>query len=165
VNADRKTRATRIAADNLSLALEDMERRVRTGSSYYCGIGGELGGVRGCSGETSISFTEQDGITRTTYKLEGNKITRQHICIVAPCVNSLVYDTPIDVTAPEVSITSGTGLKFIVQGSTPGVLPTGDSVQPYVTVVIDGSIGATANPAGQAKFKIQTTITQRNYDI
>lgn len=157
VNADRKSRATRIATDNLNLALEDMQRKIRTGSSYYCGPGGEssLTAIRDCSGypgDSVISFTEQDGVTRTTYSLG---------LLTSPGTPKSVYryrsaGIPIPVTAPEISISD---LKFFVQGSTPG-----DPIQPYVVIVIDGAIINTANPALGASFKIQTTVTQRNYD-
>lgn len=164
VNADRKSRAVRIASDNLNLALEDMQRRIRTGSTYYCGaLNTDVGGVGDCSTGDTLSFTEQDGVTRTTYTLASNKITREYKCMVnLLCSSFVTYGIPIDVTAPEISIT---GLKFIVQGSYPasGAVTT-DLVQPYVTMVIDGSIVNAANPSLGASFKIQTTVTQRDYD-
>lgn len=157
VNADRKSRATRIATDNLNLALEDMQRRIRTGSTYYCGaLGTDVGGTGNCAttpGDT-LSFTEQDG-TRTTYTLDSanKKIKRVRVA------------GSLDVTAPEISITS---LKFIVQGTSPASGAGGppyDLYEPFVVIFVGGSIGGSAtNPAGKVDFKIQTTVTQRNYD-
>lgn len=158
VNADRKSRSVRIAADNLNLALEDMQRRVKTGLNYYCGTDTTLTGVYDCPGGTSgasFSFLEQDGQTRTTYTYDsGSKaIYRQSSGAIA-----LYPGENIRVTAPEISISD---VKFIVKGSTPGaVADGGDGVQAYVTIVISGSI-AGAQPTN---FNIQTMITQRNYD-
>lgn len=146
LNADRKSRATRIAMDNLNLALEDMSRRIKTGTSYYCnGIISSLG-TNDCSstGESSIAFTEQDGVTRTAYRLEGGAIKR----------TVGVSGTELPVTAPEITIRN---LKFIVNGSS-----SGDITQPYVAILIEGDTRAGQITSG---FKIQTTVTQRAYDI
>ena len=141
VNTDRKARSVRIAADNLNIALEDMSRRIKTGSSYYCGAGGEaLLSANNCTSgvNTILFFTNQDGI-RTKYELSGNSILRD--------------GTPI--TSSEITISS---LKFIVSGSAVG---TADNEQPMVVIAIDGSLGSGATASG---FKIQTTVTQRAYD-
>lgn len=152
VNADRKSRAVRIASDNLNLALEDMQRRIRTGSSYYCGaLNTDVGGVGDCpSGGDTLSFTEQDGVTRTTYHWGGSS---------DKTIYRISSTGSIQVTAPEISIY---GLKFIVQGST--LATDGDTNQPYVNIVIDGSIIDAAHTMLNTTFKIQTTVTQRNYD-
>lgn len=141
VNTDRKARSVRIAADNLNIALEDMSRRIKTGSSYYCGAGGEaLLSVNNCASgvNTILFFTNQDG-TRTKYELSGTSILRDGTSI----------------TSTEITIT---GLKFIVSGSAVG---SADNQQPMVVIVIDGSLGSGATASG---FKIQTTVTQRAYD-
>lgn len=152
VNADRKSRAVRIATDNLNLALEDMQRRIRTGSYYWCGTGGEssLVAVQNClSGSNTLSFTEQDG-SRTTYFVSSGVIKRQTV------------SGSIDVTSTEISITS---LKFIVQGSALGPSGLGaDRNQPYVVISIDGAINNAGHPTLNTSFEIQTTVTQRNYD-
>lgn len=138
VNTDRKSRAVRIAADNLNIALEDMSRRIKTGSTYNCGGGA---GTNNCAspGLSSFAFTEQDGATRTVYSLSGSAIWRG----------------AERVTSPEINITS---LKFVVSGSLVG---TADNIQPIVVIVIDGSLGA---GTASTTFKIQTTVTQRAYD-
>lgn len=139
VNADRKARAVRIAADNLNLTLEDMSRRIKTGNTYNCGGGAT--GTNDCSGgSSSFAFNEKVG-TRTTYKLESGSIFRNGT----------------QVTSPEITIT---GLNFIVSGSAP-LSSGGNTMQPMVVVAIDGSLGAGIK--GSA-FKIQTTVTQREYD-
>jgi prepilin-type N-terminal cleavage/methylation domain-containing protein len=152
VNADRKSRNVRITADNLNLALEDMQRRVRTGSNYWCGAGGDSSpSVQDCPGsDTTFSFTEQDG-TRTTYTLGGTIIKRK------------TATGSIDVTAPEIVINN---LKFLVQGSAIGPGSGGtDKNQPSVVIMLTGSITDAAHPSLSESFNIQTMVTQRNYDI
>lgn len=159
VNMDRKSRAVRIAADNLNVALEDISRRIKTGSSYYCatgGAGGEaLNSVNDCpAGGDTLFFDDQNG-ERVKYVLTSNAIWR-----------SVGTEPAIRATSPEISITT---LKFVVFGSptcggtTPCTSnpPTSDAVQPIVTIVIDGSLGANGVTS---PFKIQTTAAQRSYD-
>ncbi|MDO8603903.1 MAG: type II secretion system protein [bacterium] len=144
VNADRKARAVRVAADNLNIALEDMSRRIKTGTSYYCGPGGDaLLSVKDCaSGGNTLFFTGQDGF-RTMYTLDSS----------GAILRSIAPDAPISATSPEIKITS---LNFIVNGSDPT-----DKIQPVVAISISGSLSAgTANTT----FKMQTTVTQRQYD-
>lgn len=145
LNADRKSRSTRIAMDSLNLSLEDMARRIKTGSAYYCEGTVASTGTNDCSGggETSIAFTEQDGVTRTAYRLEGTTIKRQ--------VGTGGIELPI--VSSEITINK---LLFIVNGS-----DVTDSLQPYVTILIDG----TTKGKVFSNFKIQTTVTQRSYDI
>ena len=146
LNADRKSRFTRIATDSLNISLEDMARRIKTGSAYYCGdkvIGmSSLTNTLDCvSGGPTIVFTEQDGTTRTFYNFEGTTIKRQR------------GPLEISVVPPEITINK---LTFTVKGS-----DINDSVQPSVTILIDG----TTTGKISSHFKVQTTVTQRAYDI
>lgn len=157
INADRKSRATRIAMDNLNIALEDMSRRIKTGTAYDCGGGSNSGltATNDCdvAGNISqIAFTEQDGTTRTSYWLDGDG---------GVIKRSSDGGAGLPVTSSsEVTIIS---LKFIVGGSTkwaPG--GGGDTAQPYVVIFIDGVTNAGKITSA---FKMQTTVTQRAYDI
>ncbi|MBI3634050.1 MAG: prepilin-type N-terminal cleavage/methylation domain-containing protein [Candidatus Yonathbacteria bacterium] len=144
LNADRKSRSTRIAMDSLNISLEDMARRIKTGTSYYCGGTTSSTGTMDCSsGGTSIAFTEQDGITRTAYRLDGTTIKRQ--------VGNTGVELPV--VASEIIINK---LIFIVRGS-----DANDSIQPYVTILIDGATTGKVT----SSFNVQTTVTQRSYDI
>ena len=151
VNADRKSRVVRIATDNLNLALEDMQRRIKTGYDYNCGGGAEVADCDTVS-KDSLAFTDQDG-KRTTYRLNTGRIER--------IVGSEV--TYLPVTSPEINIAD---LKFFVKGSPLfGVAPGQDKIQPTVLLAIKGSLGAvSANPAAKTGFNIQTVVTQRLYD-
>ncbi len=145
LNADRKSRSTRITMDSLNISLEDMARRIKTGTAYRCGGTILDTGRRDCPspGESSIVFTEQDGATRTAYRLDGTTIKRQ--------VGTVGIELPV--VAPEITINK---LRFIVGGS-----GTNDSVQPHVTILIDG---ATTGKI-PSSFNVQTTVTSRAYDI
>ncbi len=152
VNADRKSRATRIAMDNLNLTLEDMSRRIKTGYGYDCVFINEpVGGSTDCSvsdNASQFNFYGQDG-ELVTYNKVGTGITRQILGL-----------STLLVTAPEIIINK---LQFVVGGSTRG--PSGggtDVAQPYVVILVDGS---TKVGAVTSNFKIQTMVTQRAYDI
>lgn len=137
VNTDRKARSVRVAADNLNLALEDMSRRIKTGTGYGCG--GASVPTDCPSGASSFSFTDQATTTRTTYTLSGGAILREGQ----------------RATSPEITITR---LTFIVRGA-----PAGDNIQPSVLVLVDGALLPSPGIA-TTTFKIQTLITQRVYD-
>lgn len=153
VDTDRKSRTVRISMDNLNLALENMNRSIKTGTSYFCGAGGEFSGVQDCAipGQSTFSFTKQDG-ARATYTLYNNRIWQ-----------TVGASVPMPITAPEIYIES---LNFSVQGSAYGPgNGGGDYTQPYVILVINGTVGSTSlNLVSKSGFKIQTIITQRAYD-
>lgn len=165
INADRKSRATRIATDNLNLALEDMMRKIKTGDAYGCDAGGD------CTAGKVFSFTDQTGVNFIYKRGVGSGVI---VSGTAPsgCGNAYYTSTqgcllredgsvavPMIATSPEIDITS---LKFAVSGST----VFSDRAQPVVMVVIDGSIGANLpNTAGKSAFSIQTVVTQRPYDM
>ncbi|HAS84935.1 MAG TPA: hypothetical protein DCS23_02605 [Candidatus Yonathbacteria bacterium] len=137
VNTDRKARSVRIASDNLNITLEDMSRRIKTGSGYDCGA---IGAPTDCaSGLSSLTFDDQDG-NQVTYSWDN--------------INFSILRNGVPITSPEIVIT---GLKFVVSGSAPAP----DARQPMVAIVIDGSLGSGTTESG---FKIQTTVTQREYD-
>lgn len=148
VNADRKSRSVRIAADNLNIALEDMSRRIKTGSTYFCGTndaGGTLDCTVGASNNT-LFFMGQDGL-RVKYTLDN---TTHAIW------RTVGLEQAIQATSPEISINN---LDFVVAGS-PN-LTSGNKKQPTVTILIDGALGT---GVASSTFKIQTTVTQRAYD-
>ena len=155
VNTDRKSRVVRISMDNLNLALENMTRSIKTGTSYYCGSGGEISGVQDCpisSHQSTLSFTEQDGITRATYLYNNGRIWQK-----------IGAGVPTPITAPEIYIDR---VNFSVQGSALGPGNGGaDAAQPYVTIVVQGTVNPGAvNLNTSSTFKIQTVVTQRAYD-
>ncbi|MBI3495157.1 type II secretion system protein [Candidatus Berkelbacteria bacterium] len=184
VSTDRKSRAVRIAMDNLNLALEDMTRKIKTGSMYYCGIA-DTGGVADCAATSyAFSFTAQDGVSRISYqRAVGDSFGS--VVLGTDCGPSFAAGqgcimrsdgaTFMLATSPEVDIK---GLRFLVTGSAlcgtsiPCVSapPTTDAIQPVVVVLINGAfmtglgLGGLGQSAGKSEFRIQSTVTQRAYD-
>lgn len=165
LNADRKSRATRIAIDNLNLSLEDMSRRIKTGTTYNCGGGA---GVNDCaSGGIVLAINDQDD-QRVIYKrgvgtgvIElGNSpsgcgptfSSSTQGCLI----RHITSGTPQLVTGKDIHIAN---LRFVVNGT--DSFPA-DTAQPYVVVLVEGI--TTAGKITSA-FKLQTTITQRMYDL
>lgn len=156
VNADRKSRATRIAMDNLNLTLEDMSRRIKTGSSYNCGA--NIAPTKDCSGgENSFKFVDQDN-RPIIYKWAQGTGCSVSYGLAQGCILRTIPGDPLTsfmlATSPEIDITK---LKFLVSGS--DLSP--DTRQPVVVVMIEGTLGVDPK---KTTFKIQTTITQRKYD-
>jgi len=163
VNSDRKSRATRVATDNLNLTLEEMSRKIKTGSSYSC-LG--AAGVADCyTAQSILAFTDQTNV-RIIYKRGvgggaivggvsasgcGTSYTATQGCILRSDGGAAFIQS----TSPEIDVTS---LRFFVTGS--ALWP--DTTQPSVVVAIDGMLGNQAST--KVAFKIQTTITQRAYD-
>lgn len=170
INADRRARATRIASDNLNLTLEDISRRIKTGSVYTCG-GLNLGLPNDCSSPSSLFwFVDQSG-KRSMYKrgvgnvggLAGGNApsactdgslpyTATQGCILRSDNNGAAFRSA---TGPDIDITS---LDFRVLGSAKAP----DTTQPVVVLSIGGMLGA--GGAVPVAFRIQSTITQRLYD-
>lgn len=166
LNADRKSRVTRIATDNLNLALEDMSRKIKTGSAYNCGAGGDcaagVGNTITFLGQNGVSFIYKRGIGpgalvsgigasgcgSALYTATQGCLLREDVGLVIPMI----------ATSPEIDITN---LSFAVLGS--AVFP--DRVQPVVVIKIDGALGVNSlNQANKSAFSIQTAVTQRAYD-
>jgi len=175
VNSDRKARSVRIASDNLNIALEDMQRRIKTGSTYNCG---GTAGVADCMPPTLpgtvFSFTDDNTATRYTYKQVigntavpggcGPEFVAGQGCILRSSDGGVTF---MLATSPEIDIKK---LNFYVLGSSPcgGTTPctvsppTLDAKQPVVVILIKGTVGGTSPLA--TSFNIQTTVTQRAYD-
>lgn len=160
LNADRKSRATRTAIDNLNLSLEDMSRRIKTGTTYNCGGGADTADCP--TGGTILAITDQDD-QRVIYKRGiGTGAVTAGGCgsaLFSGLQGCLVRDkagTVLAVTGKDINIQN---LRFVVNGT--ASFPA-DTAQPYVVVLVDGV--TTAGKITSA-FKLQTTITQRMYDL
>lgn len=165
INADRTSRQLRIATDNLNLTIEDMSRRIKTGTRYGCDPVSNPGSVNGTNdcvnGRESIAFTDQNGV-RTMYKLGlGTSDSNTGGCgdplyeLTRRCILRFSDGAWTPVTSYEINITK---LRFFVRGSS-----SADVVQPYVIILVDGELGVPPKPV--TKFKVQTMVTQRQLDI
>ena len=172
VNADRKSRATRIATDNLNLVLEDMSRKIKTGVNYRCG--GGFSGTLDCTAfNETFSFNDQSGQLVTYKRAQGSLSVSlgwgcgDDFSGARGCILRRVGGTTnpfMLATSPEIDIKE---LKFWVSGSKL-LLSDGDTRQPAVVISIWGYIGPSVsnapNQAEKSTFRIQTTITQRTHD-
>jgi len=156
-----KSSTTRIAMDNLSVAIESMARNIRTGYTYRCNNGSDFYTpsappiAQDClGGGVSLSFYNQDGII-TGYLFRSGQPTGPNNVILFNQNNvlckSLTPEKCLLLTAPEITITN---LKFYVMGAA-----TADANQPRVNIVVQGTAGT--DPRTQSKFNIYTSVTQR----
>lgn len=167
LDADRKSRATRMAMDNLNLSLEDMSRRIKTGTEYDCS-GGASGTANCFSGGAVLAATDQSD-ERVIYKrgTGSNVITTGNAAsgcgtgfsAAQGCIVRDKAGTALRVTGSDINITN---LMFYVRGSAIWTPSSGDIIQPYVVIMVEGV--ATEGKVA-TKFNIQTTVTQRAYDI
>lgn len=162
VSADKHSRGVRIATDNLSLALEDMVRRIKTGSQYICDGGNECveNNSQWGDGGTKFQFIDQDGMpmyyTRGVGPGNlpggcGNVLyTATQGCIIR------ATDTTLAVaTSPEIDIKD---LIFWLYGA-----DSSDDIQPFVRILVDGLVKVSASDS--PRFQIEALVTQRQPDV
>jgi prepilin-type N-terminal cleavage/methylation domain-containing protein len=142
LSLDRRVRATNDVSNNLNFVVDTMARSIRTGTTYQCG------GGTNCvypSGQSTFTFKDDQSNT-VKYALSAGQITE--------CSGSGCIDTPI--TDPRITISN---LTFFVSG-----VGAGDTVQPFVTFIIKGSITVDPQQTPVA-FSIQTSAIMRQTDI
>lgn len=157
--SDKKAETLKSVMNNLNFALDSMSRSIRTGTNYHCGSGGDTTQPFDCADTPSnyLVFLAVDG-SRVTYMYEplavncgpgaGGCIKRD----ITPPVG--LATGLLQITAPEVIISN---LAFYVKGA-----PTGDGIQPKVTLTLSGYVQVTATQ--KSSFNLQTSVTQRIYD-
>lgn len=137
IGSNNQAQGISTGINNLSFALEDMTRNMRTGS-YYCAVGA------GCTA-SSFSFIDENGALVTySHGTQG-------------AVGDIIKNdgSPTPLTDSSVDVTS---LTFYYSGVTPG-----DTYQPYVTIIVsaDVSIGH----GKTEKFTIESSAVMRGPDI
>ncbi len=146
IGADREAQATTTGINNLSFALDTMTRSIRTGTNYNCASMGDCP-----SGGSSFSFVDSDGTATVTYSLVGGRIQEQETMTSGTKTVSALTDQSVTVSS----------LTFYVSGTQK---PPADYTQPYVTIVITGSV-----PVGSGKpskqFTIESSATMRGTDL
>ncbi len=154
MNANRRAQALQSVMNNLNIALDGIVRSTRMGSAYdgsaFC-VGNSEGPKDCTDGSTSFSFTPYDPDTGPwvySFALDEDGVGRIY--------KSMQGQVPIEITAPEVSITD---MKFYVIGTTRG-----DDVQPKVVIVVRGTAGVEGS-AAHTTFHIQATAVQRLLDL
>ncbi len=149
ITLDKEARATNELVTNLSFAVENIARNVRTGKAYACGAPGAGNGT--CS---QLSFTDSSGQTVTYLrKTDGVGGTAGTIgqCTSGACNGSVA----VALTDPRISITT---LVFRVTG-----VGSSDQAQPQVLMSIRGTM--VASKGKTVDFTLQTSATQRELEI
>ncbi len=151
----------RAVLDNLSFALEEMSRNLRTGYSYHCEPNGEaLANAekpKSCDLGYLIAFEDTHG--------SPDVLNDQWVYKIDSGTNGLNISKSIDsgaswielVDTPNLIIDSSSG--FSVLGAEP---PPDDTNQPLVVIKIAGEI---VSKDGNTSFSLQTTVSQRLLDI
>ena len=138
LGANRKAQAVKAVMNNLNFALDSMNRAIRVGTDYDCG-------VPACdtSGSSVFGFIDTDG-NDVTYRL--NDATSR----IERSVNNAAF-SPL--TSPGVVVER---LTFYADGESGS-----DSRQPRVLIVIGGEAGEEKT---RTQFDLQTLISQRILD-
>lgn len=152
INSNKQAKAIKLVVNNVNLAMEGMTRDLRVGFQY-CDTRSQLeNGVcdTGSSGSTQIWFTTDEGLQLSSYALDSGTIKRCIATTSSACPSSINDPRYLPLTGSDVTIND---LRFYIQGTTAG-----DSIQPYITLVIRGTIRV-----GDIldTFQLQSTISQR----
>lgn len=169
--ANRKADILNSSVNNLSFALDSMSRSLRTGTNYHCTSGGVdlddpldcgAGGPSGTTPGTYIAFLSADKEKIAyCYDATAKVVKRQ----VIPAGSSSSLSTScssssfLPLTMPEVTVTN---LSFYVTGAETKN-STGNTVQPKVTILLNAYVSVKATQ--KSLFNLQTTVTQRIYDL
>ncbi len=168
--AIRRAQAINSLINNLSSGLESMSRSVRTGTTYHCGAGGVLTSPQDCVAPnpdsfftylafdgTPVSYCLSDPSSPPTaptcYADTPNTTCPVGMsCTILRSLNGSPYSR---LTSPEVQIKF---FGYYVEGAL-----LGDNKQPKATIIISGTVPVTSGQ--NSTFNIQTSITQRIYDL
>ena len=157
VGASRRSIAAQSVINNLNFAIDDMSRTIRNGTDYVF-----------TPDSQQITATSSDGV-KVMYKFASGVCTvgYLHGCIMKS-VNNGDF---LPITSPEISFDDN-GAKFYLIGASPrsgntcvsGTQPANtDCIQPKVTLILRAHVDYMGNPI--ANLNIETTMTQRRYDI
>jgi prepilin-type N-terminal cleavage/methylation domain-containing protein len=149
IDANHKAQGLKITINNLSLAIENMARHLRTGKDY------QVDGVKGnCSdpGVDGIRFTDQYG-NDTRYRLNSGAVD------VFGGFGGMTDWFPI--TSADILIDR---LCFYISGT-----GFGDTIQPRVLMTVGGVVSVStaigAKEKTTSRFDIQTFVSQRLPDV
>ena len=148
INLSRQAQGTATGINNLAFALETITRSIRTGSLYSCG---DFGG--NCpNGGSSFSFRNVSG-AMVTYALAGSEPD----LYIQRTVDGVTQSALTDPSSVAIS-----SLTFYVSGVETAA--SGEYTQPYVTIVISGSVSSGSGRTTQT-FAIETGSTMRGIDL
>lgn len=141
ISANKQAKGIKLVVNNVNLAMESMTRDLRVGFQYCDSQSqSETGSCDSVTGTTQIWFTTDQGDQFSSYRLFDGSIQRR----------IGTSGTFFDVTGEDVVIDD---MQFYIQGTLAG-----DTVQPFVTIVVDGTIRVAEVTDD---FHLQSTISQR----
>lgn len=149
VDANRKTQGLKTTINNLSLAIENMARNLRTGKDYQSA---DNDGTCPYPGVNGVMFSDQYG-NDTIYQLNTGAIQ------VWGGVSGMQDYFPI--TSSDISIDR---LCFYIYGTDPN-----DNIQPNIFITVGGVVNVSTAIGAKSKttsrFDIQTFVSQRLPDV
>ncbi len=180
-DSSRKAQALRTVIDNLNFAVEDMNRKIRTGDSYHCYRDGEIvsrlieTNPKDCSGTAgyaiSLKTQELDPISNNpiwiayVFKKDpdtgigGIKIRRS----IEPVGIEAIIESQDEgsfITSPEVNIQR---MEFRVVGAQNEKGP-GIKTQPMIIINISGLVDLNKEKL-RTNFSLQTAISKRGTEV
>ena len=147
ISLNRQAQGMAAGIDNLAFAIEIMARSIRTGTSYSCAGAGNC-----ADGASNLSFVTAEGTT--SYELDEFAIQQEKQIDGNPPLTLPLTD-PLSVKIDE--------LTFYVSGVEP-YSPSNDVQQPYVRIIISGSVFAGVGKPEQL-FTIETGAAMRGTDL
>lgn len=144
IRLNQQAQAIATGIDNVSFALESMTRNIRSGSGYGCGT---TSGTDCSSGGTSFIFKDVYA-NSIIYSLGSGGIQK-----------TINGGSAMNLTDPFVNITA---LTFYVSG-TQSHTTSGDILQPYVTIVVAGTVPA--GPGKTRSFTVESSAAWRGSNI
>ena len=154
ISLDRVARGTNDIVNNLSFAVDTMERSIRTGRNYQCGGPGGTNCWFPQSGSSTFTFTDENGRT-VTYLLKTNGSIGRCALTSGTCTPA----NAISLTDERITIET---MRFYVQGV--GITPPNDVKQPQVLFTLSGYMQPDENSEA-VEFTIQSQATQRLIEL
>lgn len=154
IDINAKAQAVYSSTTNLTFALDNMTREIRTGYHYYCEttIRSDLQtGTNDCSGGGGqyITFTKEKNGDRVGYRLNGSAIEQR------------VGGDWVPLTSDDVEVTN---FDLVVNGTNPAIgSGSTDNIQPTVDFTISGFVSNGLDT--KTEFSIQSHVVQRRLDL
>jgi len=159
ISLDRQARAGNQLAASLSFAMDSMARGIRTGQEYACNANTSsrnctTGSSCTAGGGNCFSYVDSESGETVIYRLKTDGSIGQ--CTGGSCSDG----TAVSLTDPRIDIEQ---LRFYVRGVGASGASGDALLQPYVTIVVKGSLETDAGES--TGFTIQTGATQRLIEI
>lgn len=159
--SNRRVETMKSVINTLNFALDSMSRSIRTGVNYRCSATGTAPQSCASSPSTALTFLAANGSVgdgtlqnvQVAYCRGNNSTCSSSGTAILRSIDGGATFAPI--TSREVVIET---LNFYVIGA-----ESGDGIQPKVTVLLTGYVDVSATQ--RSRFNLQTSITQRLYDL